>query len=116
VAEAKSEGFNILEAMSSNIGEKAMREIYAWPFMDAVKENVGSVMCSYNQVCNPVTRLCIHFNIKIYTTHVLKHWTLADLFCTVKVNNSYGCQNSYLLNGVLKDEFGFQGFVVSDCS
>ena len=31
-----------------------------------------------------------------------------------QVNNSYACQNSWLINGLLKDEFGFQGFVVSD--
>jgi beta-glucosidase len=26
-----------------------------------------------------------------------------------RVNNSYGCQNSKLLNGLLKTELGFQG-------
>lgn len=31
-----------------------------------------------------------------------------------QINNSYGCQNSALLNGILKDELGFQGYVVSD--
>lgn len=31
-----------------------------------------------------------------------------------QINNSYGCQNSQLLNRVLKAEMGFQGFVVSD--
>jgi beta-glucosidase len=31
-----------------------------------------------------------------------------------RVNNSYGCQNSKTMNGILKDELGFQGFVVSD--
>ena len=31
-----------------------------------------------------------------------------------QVNNSYACQNSKLLNGILKDELGFQGFVQSD--
>jgi beta-glucosidase len=31
-----------------------------------------------------------------------------------RANNSYGCQNSKLLNGILKTEFGFEGFVVSD--
>lgn len=31
-----------------------------------------------------------------------------------RVNNSYGCQNSYTLNHLLKTELGFQGFVVSD--
>ncbi|CDK28769.1 unnamed protein product [Kuraishia capsulata CBS 1993] len=31
-----------------------------------------------------------------------------------RVNNSYACQNSKALNGLLKTELGFQGFVVSD--
>lgn len=31
-----------------------------------------------------------------------------------RINNSYGCQNSKTLNGILKNELGFQGFVVSD--
>lgn len=30
------------------------------------------------------------------------------------MNNSYACQNSKLMNGILKDELGFQGFVQSD--
>ncbi|EDU48263.1 BglX Beta-glucosidase-related glycosidase [Pyrenophora tritici-repentis] len=66
-------------AISSNIDDRTLHEIYAWPFADSVKAGVTSVMCSYNQV-----------------------------------NSSYACQNSKLLNGVLKDELGFQGFVQSD--
>jgi beta-glucosidase len=66
-------------AISSNIDDRTMHEIYAWPFANAVKAGVVSVMCSYNQV-----------------------------------NNSYACDNSKLLNGILKDEMGFQGFVMSD--
>lgn len=31
-----------------------------------------------------------------------------------KINNSEACQNSKSLNGLLKGELGFQGFVVSD--
>lgn len=31
-----------------------------------------------------------------------------------RINNSYGCANSATLNGLLKTELGFQGFVVSD--
>lgn len=31
-----------------------------------------------------------------------------------RVNNSYGCQNSKTMNGLLKTELGFEGFVVSD--
>ncbi|KAL1836471.1 hypothetical protein VTJ49DRAFT_5085 [Mycothermus thermophilus] len=66
-------------AISSNIDDRTLHELYAWPFGDAVKAGVAAVMCSYNMV-----------------------------------NNSYACANSKLLNGVLKDELGFQGFVMSD--
>ncbi|KAK6852152.1 hypothetical protein PG995_012277 [Apiospora arundinis] len=72
-------GPNVSDAISSNVDDKTMHELYLWPFVDAVRAGVGSFMCSYNQI-----------------------------------NNSYGCQNSKLLNGILKSELGFQGFVMSD--
>lgn len=31
-----------------------------------------------------------------------------------RLNNSHGCQNSKSLNGLLKTELGYEGFVVSD--
>ena len=31
-----------------------------------------------------------------------------------RVNNSDGCANSKVINGLLKTELGFEGFVVSD--
>lgn len=34
----------------------------------------------------------------------------ASIMCSYqRVNNSYGCQNSKTLNGLLKTELGFQG-------
>lgn len=68
-----------LAAVSSNIDDKTIHELYLWPFQDAVHAGAGCIMCSYN-----------------------------------RVNNSYGCQNSKTLNGLLKTELGFEGFVVSD--
>jgi beta-glucosidase len=65
--------------VSSNIDDRALHELYLWPFQDALRAGSGNIMCSYN-----------------------------------RVNNSYSCQNSKLLNGILKDELGFQGFVVTD--
>ncbi|GJC89550.1 putative beta-glucosidase M [Colletotrichum liriopes] len=67
------------EAISSNVDDRTLRELYVWPFMDSLKEGAASVMCSYQ-----------------------------------RANHSYGCQNSKLLNGILKTELGFEGFVVSD--
>ena len=55
--------------------------------------------------------------------HELYLWPFAEavlagagnIMCSYnKINNSYGCQNSKTLNGLLKTELGFQGFVVSD--
>lgn len=31
-----------------------------------------------------------------------------------RLNQTYGCQNSKVLNGILKGELGFQGYVMSD--
>ncbi|KAF9880217.1 putative glycosyl hydrolase family 3 N terminal domain-containing protein [Colletotrichum karsti] len=38
------------ETISSNVGDRAMHELYLWPFAEAVRANVASVMCSYNKV------------------------------------------------------------------
>jgi beta-glucosidase-like glycosyl hydrolase len=69
----------IPDAISSNIDDRALHEVFVWPFAESIRANVASVMCSYQMV-----------------------------------NNSYACGNSKLLNGILKDELGFQGFVQSD--
>ncbi|KAK0720828.1 glycoside hydrolase superfamily [Lasiosphaeris hirsuta] len=68
-----------VEAVSSNIDDQTLHELYLWPFQDAVHAGSGNIMCSYN-----------------------------------RLNNSYGCANSKTLNGILKTELGFEGFVVSD--
>ena len=60
------------------VDQQALHEIYVAPFVDAVRADVSSIMCSYN-----------------------------------KINGTYACQNDYTL-GVLKKDFGFKGFVISD--
>ncbi|AEO64446.1 glycoside hydrolase family 3 protein [Thermothielavioides terrestris NRRL 8126] len=67
------------EAISANVDDRTLHELYVFPFMDALREGAGAVMCSYQ-----------------------------------RANHSYACQNSKLLNGILKTELGFEGFVVSD--
>lgn len=73
------EDFGEVDAVSSNLDDKTLHELYLWPFADAVRAGTGSIMCSYN-----------------------------------KINNSQGCQNSYMQNYILKGELGFQGFIMSD--
>ncbi|EFX00050.1 beta-glucosidase [Grosmannia clavigera kw1407] len=67
------------EAVSTNVDDRTLHELYVFPFMDALAAGAAAIMCSYQ-----------------------------------RANHSYGCQNSKLLNGVLKTELGFEGFVVSD--
>ncbi|KAH7408490.1 beta-glucosidase 1 precursor [Phaeosphaeria sp. MPI-PUGE-AT-0046c] len=38
------------ETMSSDVNDRVLRELYVWPFMDAIHANAASVMCSYNKV------------------------------------------------------------------
>lgn len=63
-----------IAALSSNVDDQTMHELYLWPFAEAVRAGTASIMCSYQ-----------------------------------RINNSYGCQNSKTLNGLLKTELGFQG-------
>ncbi|KAK1994853.1 glycosyl hydrolase family 3 N terminal domain-containing protein [Colletotrichum falcatum] len=66
-------------AISSNIDDRTLHELYLWPFADAVRAGVASFMCSYN-----------------------------------RLNQTYACGNSALLNGILKTELAFAGYVMSD--
>lgn len=43
--EAVGYGFNISESSSSNVDDRALHELYAWPFADAVRAGVGAIMC-----------------------------------------------------------------------
>ncbi|KAL2016124.1 hypothetical protein VTK56DRAFT_4243 [Thermocarpiscus australiensis] len=62
-------------------------------------------------------------NIDDRTMHEVYLWPFQDavhagsgsIMCSYnRVNNSYGCANSKTLNGLLKTELGFQGWVISD--
>ncbi|KAI4592407.1 hypothetical protein KJ359_011218 [Pestalotiopsis sp. 9143b] len=65
----------------------------------------------------------ISSNIDDKTIHELYLWPFSEavragtgnVMCSyARINNSYSCQNSKILNGFLKEELGFQGWVVSD--
>lgn len=66
--------------ISSEVGERALRELYLVPFETAIREtDVMSVMSAYN-----------------------------------RLNGTYCAEHHWLLNEVLKDEWGFDGLVISD--
>lgn len=66
--------------VDARVSERALREIYLYPFEQAVtRAQPRTVMGSYN-----------------------------------RINGEYACQNSWLLDRVLRGEWGFEGAVVSD--
>ena len=52
VFESRSNGYNITESLSSNIDDRTLHELYLWPFADAVRAGVESVLCSYTLINN----------------------------------------------------------------
>ncbi|USP78307.1 glycoside hydrolase family 3 protein [Curvularia clavata] len=46
------EDFGFVDALSSNVDDKTLHELYLWPFADAVRAGTGSIMCSYNKINN----------------------------------------------------------------
>ncbi|KAH9467346.1 hypothetical protein MJO28_000086 [Puccinia striiformis f. sp. tritici] len=67
------------KASSSNIDDRTLRELYDWPFAEAIRVGVDYIMCSYN-----------------------------------RINQTHACENSKLINGIVKGEYKFQGVLVTD--
>ncbi|KAI4726046.1 hypothetical protein E4T49_06194 [Aureobasidium sp. EXF-10728] len=76
-----------IESVSANIDDRTLHELYLWPFQQAVKAGVATVSGDL------VSMVMCSYN---------------------RINQTYGCQNSKLLNGILKGELGFQGPIISD--
>ncbi|VUC26712.1 unnamed protein product [Clonostachys rosea] len=45
-----SDDGTVTEAISSNIDNRTLRELYAWPFANAIHAGTAGIMCSYNRV------------------------------------------------------------------
>lgn len=45
-----AEDGTVTQAISSNIDDRTLHELYTWPFANAVKAGTASIMCSYNRL------------------------------------------------------------------
>lgn len=82
---------------SSNVDDRTQHEVYARPFIRSVQAGTAIVMCSYS-TCNVSSSNAIP----------------TPILTTDLINDTYACENDKTLNDILKREFGFQGFVISD--
>ena len=94
--EAAGFGFNISDSLSSNIDDVTLHELYLWYSFRGNLEYL-TVLILYRPFADAVRA------------------GVGSVMCSYQqVNNSYSCQNSHLLNYILKGELDFQGFVMSD--
>ena len=74
-----------------NADDRTLHEVYLWPFAESVEAGVASVMCSY-------VSLARFLSIWPTVDHVHHSYN--------RINQTYGCENSYMMNGILKGELG----------
>ncbi|KAI3538432.1 glycosyl hydrolase family 3 N terminal domain-containing protein [Colletotrichum filicis] len=76
-----------------------------------------------NGTATDIEEQALSSNVDDRTAHELYIWPFANavkakassFMCSYqRINGSYGCQNSKSLNGLLKTELGFDGYVMSD--
>ncbi|CAP96229.1 putative beta-glucosidase M [Penicillium chrysogenum] len=113
--------------LTGALGAEAVKGVQDNGVISCTKHFVGNEQEMHrNPRVDPDTNTTIEAsssNIDDRTMHEHYMWPFADavhagtasIMCAYeRLNNSYSCHNSKLLNGLLKTELGFQGFVVSD--
>ncbi|PNS14842.1 Beta-glucosidase 1 [Sphaceloma murrayae] len=117
------EGFGADPVLQGVAAGMTIRGIQDAGVMATAKHYVANEQEHFRRPWEWATPHGVSANVDDRTLHELYAWPFADsiragvasVMCSYNmVNNSYACQNSKLLNGVLKDEMGFQGFVQSD--
>ncbi|OQE27008.1 hypothetical protein PENFLA_c006G08262 [Penicillium flavigenum] len=113
--------------LTGALGAEAVKGVQDNGVISCTKHFVGNEQEMHrNPRVDPDTNMTIEAsssNIDDKTMHEHYMWPFADavhagtasIMCAYeRLNNSYSCHNSKLLNGLLKTELGFQGFVMSD--
>ncbi|RMY61699.1 hypothetical protein D0863_11192 [Hortaea werneckii] len=104
------EGFSPDPSLSGIAVAETVKGIQAAGVMACTKHYIANEQEHFRQGPPPsYLEASLSSNIDDITMHELYLWPFADA-----INNSYACQNSYVQNYLLKNELGFQGFILSD--
>lgn len=115
------EGFSIDPYLAGQLVSETVSAVQAAGVITSTKHFIGNEQETNRNPGGGVE--ATSSNIDDQTLHELYLWPFQDairagsgnIMCSYqRVNNSYGCANSKLLNGVLKTELGFEGWVVTD--
>ncbi|KAM3453874.1 hypothetical protein NHJ6243_009029 [Beauveria neobassiana] len=115
------EGFAADPYLSGSLAAESIVGIQGQGVIASTKHFIGNEQ-ETNRNPRPDTE-SLSSNIDDKTMHELYLWPFQDavhagsgnIMCSYqRINNSHSCANSKTLNGLLKTELGFQGFVVSD--
>ncbi|KZL81604.1 glycosyl hydrolase family 3 n terminal domain-containing protein [Colletotrichum incanum] len=115
------EGFGSDPVLQGKAGALTIKGVQEQGVIATIKHLVGNEQEMF-RMYNPLQQ-GYSANIDDRTLHELYLWPFADgvregvgsvMTAYNAVNGSASSQNSYLINGILKDELGFQGFVMSD--
>ncbi|KAI1135097.1 glycoside hydrolase family 3 protein [Hypoxylon sp. FL0543] len=115
------EGFGVDPVLQAIAGAETIRGVQDQGVIATIKHLIGYEQELY-RMYNPVQQ-AYSANIDDRTIHELYLWPFAQgvkagvgsiMASYNAINGSAASQNSYILNGLLKDELGFQGLVMTD--
>ncbi|KAK1760524.1 glycoside hydrolase superfamily [Echria macrotheca] len=115
------EGFSIDPYLAGALVFETVEAVQGAGVMTSTKHFIGNEQETNRNPSGDVQS--VSSNIDDQTMHELYLWPFQDavhagsgsIMCSYnRLNNSYGCANSKILNGILKTELGFEGHVVSD--
>lgn len=115
------EAFSVDPYLAGQLVYETVEGVQGEGVITSTKHFIGNEQEKHRLQVDDVHSLSTNMDDK--TMHEFYLWPFADavragtgnIMCSFnRLNNSYGCQNSKALNGLLKEELGFQGFVISD--
>ncbi|KAL3601803.1 hypothetical protein FPOAC2_06078 [Fusarium poae] len=117
------EGFGSDPAIQAIGARETIKGVQEQGVISTIKHLIGNEQEMYRRQTTDVVSPAYSANIDDRTMHELYLWPFAEAVRTGvgatmtaynRVNGTMSSEHSYLINALLKDELGFQGFVMTD--
>ncbi|KAM0546221.1 hypothetical protein ACHAPJ_011007 [Fusarium lateritium] len=117
------EGFGADPALQAIGARQTIKGVQEQGVVSTIKHLIGNEQEMYRRQTTDVVSPAYSSNIDDRTLHELYLWPFAEavragvgaaMTAYNRVNGTMSSEHSYLINALLKDELGFQGFVMTD--